>query len=508
MHLKQFVLIPLIFITSFTFNCNLLNSEKEKNDDLILLVGLYSLLGGSCFTGPDLWARDLVSQNSVCIPVEMVGEGSNVVVYKERSLSVNYDLAKFAKDFDTITYPKLITTFGTPSDVDGDGKVKILVMDIKDGATANSAYVAGYYDPVNFFPDNFFSPIRSNYAEVLYLDGKELIAALSRDPNAFASTAAHEFQHLLRYPRMRAVNQTDEIWINEGTSEVASDIAGYGPQTSRLDCYSGVTDSRCSDGINGVSLLDWDNNSSNVLKQYSFAYVFMRYLYDSSGTTEAERQTFFRNSVVGSGGIRANSTGSLMSLFRTSANFNSTLLGSQNSEVFFRIYALLVTQSFGLTNNLSSVEYVNADGATATTVDLSSASGNYLLANSTTLQRIITNPVTPTINRISIKQGATNFYTTSFGGTPAIPGSSRKNYGRVTSGGNKGVFFWADSPSGFNASAKYLPTSEEGTTLSAPKKPRSLKSVIEETPTSGPTPICGIEFINDSARTFESIPIK
>nr|WP_040507258.1 peptidase MA [Leptospira wolbachii] len=456
--------------------------------------------------GPDLWARDLVSQSSVCVPVDLVSSGTNVEVYKERSLSVNYDLVKFARDFDTTTYPKLIATFGTPSDVDGDGKVKILVMDIRDGATANSAYVAGYYDPINFFPDNFLSRVRSNYAEVLYMDGKELIAALTRDPNAFASTAAHEFQHLLRFPRMRAANHNDEIWINEGTSEVASDIAGYGPQNSRMDCYSGVTDSRCLDGINGVSLLDWDNSSSDILKQYSFAYVFMRYLYDSSGTTEAEKQNFFKATVIGSGaGTRANTTGNLISLFRSSANFNSTLLGSQNSEVFFRMYSLLVAQSFGLTNNLSSVEYVSADGAAPATVDLSSASGNYLLANSPSLLRIIANPVLPTVNRLSIKQGSTNFYNTA---TPTVPGSSRKNYGRVAAGSTKGVFFWADSPAGLNVSVKYVQTNEDATTPTIPKKPRSLKSVIEETPTTGPVPICGIEFTNDSARTFESIPVE
>ncbi|TGK93052.1 peptidase MA family protein [Leptospira brenneri] len=456
--------------------------------------------------GPDLWARDLTTQSSVCVAVDLVSSGTYVEVYKERSLSLNFDLVKFARDFDTLTYPTLVATFGEPSDVDGDGKVKILVMDIRDGATANSAYVAGYFDPVNYFPDNFFSRIRSNYAEVLYMDGKELIAALKNDPNAFASTAAHEFQHLLRYPRMRSANQTDETWINEGTSEVASDIAGYGPQNGRMDCYSGVNDSRCSDGINGVSLLDWDSSGSDILKQYSYAYVFMRYLYDISGTNDSQRQNFFRETVVGASGTRANSTGNLINVFRNTAyapNFDASLLGNNNADVFFRVFALLGAQSFGIAN-LTAVEQVTSDGASPTTINLATALTRYPL--STTLARIVTNPVVPTTNRGSIKQGATNFYTAAMG-TPSISaGSSRKNYGRVTTVTTKGIFFWADSPAGINASAKYVQTNEEGTSLTIPKKPRSLKSVIESS--SGPIPICGIEFTDDLVRTSESIPIE
>ncbi|WP_232369252.1 peptidase MA family protein [Leptospira abararensis] len=503
MHLKRLILFPFFFLTSFTSYCIPFNPQTEKNDDLVLLLGTYALIGANCVNGADLWARDLITQASVCVPVDLVSSGTNVEVYKERSLSVNYDLVKFARDFDTITYPALIATFGTPSDIDGDGKVKILVMDIRDGATANSAYVAGYFDPMNYFPDNLFSRVRSNYAEVLYLDGKELIAAINHDPNAFASTAAHEFQHLLRYPRMRAANQNDELWINEGTSEVASDIAGYGPQISRMDCYSGVNDSRCADGINGVSLLNWDSSGSDILKQYSYAYVFMRYLYDISGTTDTQRQNFFRETVIGASGTRANSTGNLINVFKTSANFDSTALGSQNSDVFFRLFALLSAQSFGITN-LTSVEQVNSDGAGSTTVNLSAALVKYPL--STSLTRIITNPVSPTTSKGTIKQGSTNFYYTN---TPIISAAnSRKNYGRIVTAPSKGVFFWADSPAGVNVSFKYIQTNEEGTTMVIPKKPRSLKSVIEENPNSGPIPICGIEFTDDSVHTSESIPIE
>lgn len=500
MHFRIKFLLPFLLLTTTLSQCNQLNSQNGKNDDLLLLLGVYSIFGANCVTGPDLWARDLRTQSSVCVPVELVSSGNFIEVYKEKSLSTNFNLIQFAKDFDTITYPRLVETFGIPSDVDGDGKVKILVMDIKDGATSNSAYVAGYFDPINYFPDNFLQRLRSNFAEVLYLDGRELIAANSKDPNAFASTAAHEFQHLLRFPKMYDSNHSDELWINEGTSEVASDIAGFGPQTSRLDCYSGVNDSRCNDGINGVSLLDWNNNAE-VLKQYSFAYVFMRYLYDISGTTDSERQQFFRNTVVGTGGTRANSTGNLISIFKSSPNFDSTRLTSNNSDIFFRLFTLLTAQSFNI-NNVSSVQQVTADGQAPNTIDLTAALAKYPLP--TSLNRLIIYPVSPTTAKSSIKQGAANFYTTN---TPAISASSsRKNQGRIT-GVTQGIVLWADSPQGLNANLKFTPGKDD-VPIQNPSKPRSLKSVIQESSPYGAIPICGIEFTNDLAHTYESIPIE
>lgn len=228
---------------------------------------------------------------------------------------------KVQSEWDKKIFPRLSKTFGSPSDINGDGKVDILVLDIRDGARPNGPFVAGFFDPIDLNPDLPGSFLRSNEREVLYMDGRELVQILGRDPLAFLSTLAHEFQHLIRYPRMLNRGFLDEIWINEGTSEVASDLAGFGPQQSRLDCLAGALDSPCAGGGNGVSLQNWftnpENESSYILKQYSYAYAYMNYLYENSGITRAERNRFFFESVNGrpnSGSIGSN-TGSLVDLF-------------------------------------------------------------------------------------------------------------------------------------------------------------------------------------------------
>src|SRR5262245_41306110 len=39
--------------------------------------------------------------------------------------------------------------FTTPTDVDRDGKVTLLLLDIQDGYQPGNGYIAGYFDPVN-----------------------------------------------------------------------------------------------------------------------------------------------------------------------------------------------------------------------------------------------------------------------------------------------------------------------------------------------------------------------
>lgn len=459
-----------------------------------LLLGLVAATSGNCDSGNDLWARDLVTQRSVCVATRLAYEGSNTQVFVERSAVLPFSVEDFGQEFDTQTYPILVDAFGPPSDVDGDGKVKLLLFDIRDGANGTGAYVAGFYDPINYFPDNVFSPVRSNFAEVLYLDARELVASLSQDPTALASTAAHEFQHLQRFPRMYENNQFDDLWINEGTSEVASDLAGFGPQTSRINCYLGRIDSRCSDGINGVSLVDWDSSTADVLKQYSYAYVFMKYLSHIAGTNDTDRLLFLQKTVLGNSvGLRANETDTLMTLFRESPNYNASLLGNDSKSAFFRFFALLLGKSFaGM--DLSSVERKNA--SSTETLDLTAAALAYPLP--TDLVNLSLLGVNPTTRKTQLAITSANFYNTS---TPALPGMV--NAGKITDlGPGKGILFWGDYLLG-GVSLNFASTKSQKARL----KTRSVKEVLLTHPI-GTVPICGLEFTNDSVHTHESIPIE
>ncbi|MDF3819881.1 peptidase MA family protein [Leptospira sp. 96542] len=451
MHSHPIVKTILCLVLSLSFSCNSPYFEDKKNNTTLLFLTAFLISANACSAPNDFWARNITTNQSVCVTTELVYSGTNIEVYRETSLTTGYNFNAFGQRFDTVTYPKLVSTFGAPSDVDKDGKVKILALDIKDGATSTSSFVAGFYDPVNYFPDSVIFGLRSNYAEILYMDGKELIAATQSDANAFDSTAAHEFQHLIRFPYSYDSGVSDDVWVNEGTSEVASDIAGYGPQTSRIQCYRGST---CSGGINNVSMLEW-NSQADIIKQYSFAYVFMRFLYDSSGTTEAERNSFFRKTVVGNAsGVRANNAFSLMRNFildapdYSPANFGG---GSPTTdEVFFRMYSLLMGYTLGSTPDFVTMTRIPKTGGSAVALDLSTAATAYPLPSTLTTPTNI--QIQSAINSSSLKLAGANF----FNNTSSSLNTNVGNSGRIVNGANNSVLYWgsftsSNTSSGFTA---------------------------------------------------------
>jgi hypothetical protein len=298
-----------------------------------------------CGSAPNFWTRDIIKGTSYCVYTELKAEGTYSKVYREKTLtetSLNY--ADIAKQFDSSIHNQLTGAFGSVSFLPkSSNKISIVVLDILDGATDNSAYVSGFFDPVNTVSDDASSKLRSNQMDILYMDGKELVASLSKEPNAFLSTLAHEYQHLIRYPHM-AKTTLDESWINEGTSEVASDIAGYGPQINRTRCFTGTSPSSCTNGIRGVSLVNWatldTSDRTYTLKQYAMAYVFMKFLYENSGTTNAEKYSFLNKTAVGTtAGLRATSSDTLIQLFATTTKGSALLSGiSSNEDKFMHLF--------------------------------------------------------------------------------------------------------------------------------------------------------------------------
>ncbi|MEE9464701.1 MAG: hypothetical protein V3W14_03885 [Candidatus Neomarinimicrobiota bacterium] len=106
--------------------------------------------------------------------------------------------------------------FGQPTDIDEDGLVYILLLDVRDDydPTSSEGFVAGYFDPLD-------QGQGGNFADIIYLD---------TNPGNFAGahslvmleTLAHEYQHLIHFNR-----DTDEdSWMNEGLSELAPVLMG------------------------------------------------------------------------------------------------------------------------------------------------------------------------------------------------------------------------------------------------------------------------------------------
>ena len=113
-------------------------------------------------------------------------------------------------------YESEIDLFGQPPDIDRNGKVFILLIDVRDNydPANGGSYVAGYFDPADQQPGY------ANLSDILYIDTNPGLQSGNFDHTMM--TAAHEMQHLLHY----AADKNEEIWINEGLSEVTAHLFG------------------------------------------------------------------------------------------------------------------------------------------------------------------------------------------------------------------------------------------------------------------------------------------
>lgn len=352
MNMRIFRKLSGILFILFILGCTVKDDSLKKEENLYLLA-LSSAVSRDldCKTETNFWVRNIETNTFYCMSTDKVAETSFIKLYVEKNLATGLDYTEVVKAFDEKIYPTSKDAFGTMSSIYApDGKISVVILDIKDGATSDSGFVAGFVDPVNFYQDAPNS--RSNEKAVLYMDGNELLTLRLKDlskgyPDTFLSTLAHEYQHLLRYPYQIATGTLDDTWLDEGTSEVASDLTGYGPQTARIQCFRGDKTTSCTNGIAGQSLFTW----SSSLKDYAFAYAFMSYLYNNSGTTDTEKNAFFKNTVTGlNSGIRAKDASTLMTAFKFSTGYKSSILGSDEKDMFKKLFASFMAQASGYTS--------------------------------------------------------------------------------------------------------------------------------------------------------------
>ncbi|OGU27690.1 MAG: hypothetical protein A2057_02455 [Ignavibacteria bacterium GWA2_35_9] len=155
-------------------------------------------------------------------------------------------------------------SFGNPPDVDNDTKIIILILDIKDGYTGSGGYVAGYFSSAN-------ETRIIDAAEIYFMDANPTDLKTSGGLNSALKTAAHEFQHMINW-NYHKINP-ELTFINEGLSEAAEIVCGYGASMQSL--YSNEPNHY---------LFDWRTNDYTlVLNDYARAQRFFLYLMEQFG---------------------------------------------------------------------------------------------------------------------------------------------------------------------------------------------------------------------------------
>lgn len=236
------------------------------------------------------WATDLsgFNQFEYQVPSTCRAIGTHCYIFVEdamwgtRANQEAVDSMQAAFDLRTPADPtkgiyKLDTQYyGNPPNVDGDPKIIILILDIRDGYSGSGGYVAGYFYGINEYTDSevqqaLGSNRHSNDAEIYYVDCNPANLMISSGMTIASSTTAHEFQHMIHFN----YDPEEIAFVNEGLSEAAEKLCGYGLRSPSL--YYANTN---------VNFIGWSD--SNSLPDYSRAALFTWYLIEQFGAPIAK----------------------------------------------------------------------------------------------------------------------------------------------------------------------------------------------------------------------------
>lgn len=258
-------------------------SENCLMKKILCLICLFSVSFYSCAVRNYLGSQSGLSEDRVFyaqminngntagwfnIPAHLLKVSDNLAIYLQNSQNVStYALNKLAQEFD-YHYTSMTNIYGTHSDIDANGKIIILLMDINK--TKSGGQTLGYFNPSDMHGNN--------KGEILYMD----ISNANNNTDKAIGTIIHEFQHLINYNYVISGERNEmSSWLNEALSESTSILFNKATAESRINEFN---------KINYYCFYTWDiptnisnNGKPNTHVNYPSASVFMHWLYKIGG---------------------------------------------------------------------------------------------------------------------------------------------------------------------------------------------------------------------------------
>ncbi len=162
--------------------------------------------------------------------------GQNVLLYVDTLAPPNgftpAQLQAFGQYFDQTLYGIDLAAFGQPSDIDGNGRVIMLLSPSVNALTTKSdcqtqGFIAGYFDG-----DDLVAAPGSNSGEIFYAVVPDAAGSVSCAHtvadliDGVPSTFLHELQHLISFSQHVVVRQgePEDGWLDEGMSIRAEEL--------------------------------------------------------------------------------------------------------------------------------------------------------------------------------------------------------------------------------------------------------------------------------------------
>jgi hypothetical protein len=255
------------------------------------------------------WAQNVASGTFYQVDAVLLAESENCRVWAEREARVGVDAANImARAYEQEILPKMLDTYGIKGNIvyegqnagrntmefadwlgDGDGKLCILLLDIKDSFSPgiDNSYVAGYFMYANFLGTQRFQ--YSNLCDMIYIDTYPSTPGNTQSNATFA----HEMQHMMNF--VTSVKERSsgnniylmDLWVDEGLSSAAEWLYLGEQVGSKVNDYNNDLSGLIKTGNN---FFVWGNRGSEnpyaVLDDYSTVYLFFQWLRLQAGRSD------------------------------------------------------------------------------------------------------------------------------------------------------------------------------------------------------------------------------
>lgn len=208
------------------------------------------------------WADNLDLDYEFQVDAELVYKTDHVYMFVEVGKQVNMDgIQRSADTFENVIRPKVHEVFGTEAfpGIDGDPHVVVL------HASGLGYSAAAYYASSSQYPTEAVET--SNEREMFFVNLDGSIARAIGTPY-YEGVLAHEFQHMVHWN----IDLNEDTWLNEGLSELAAMITGYGPSGFASEFLS----------MPETQLNHWPEDGNRRV-HYGAAFMFVAYFYDRYG---------------------------------------------------------------------------------------------------------------------------------------------------------------------------------------------------------------------------------
>jgi hypothetical protein len=174
-------------------------------------------------------------------------------------------LRRAADEFENKIYPTTRDFFGSEASpgVDCDPRLHVL------HASGIGASVGGYFSS----PDGYSRAVRpdSNQAELFVIHAARGYGGANPGSEAYMSTLAHEFQHMISFNQAHA----PDLWLEEGAAQLAERLNGYADSIGTVYAFAAQPETQ---------LNTWSETSAGANSaHYGGGYLFWSYAYDRFG---------------------------------------------------------------------------------------------------------------------------------------------------------------------------------------------------------------------------------